>query len=147
MDYAKLDFLLDLFCAGYKNAYVSVMDIVSEHNISYTRIELFLPNVGRLCLHQSFDESLDEQIPCYKVFCSNAIMPTKEIQIQNPEFLKRAAWVVYKAKEFFETHPEYMVTDENLMQRIESNQKLLKKQHDIYSKKHRGILQSFTKEK
>ena len=45
----ELNLLLDLFEAGYQNAFVSSMDLFNDHNLHLTRIEIILQNVGRLC--------------------------------------------------------------------------------------------------
>lgn len=139
----KISFLLDLFNAGYKHAYLSVMNCLSEQNYDYYRIEIVLPNVGRLCLHQSFKDILDEQIPYVEVFCSSADETIINEKIENMDLLKRATKIVYTARDYFERHPEYIVADKNLMKTIKGNQELLQKQQEIISKKRMGILRNF----
>ena len=141
MDNAKLSFLLDLFQSGYKNAYVSVMDFVSDKNESCHRTEIFLPNVGRLCLYQSFDESLDEQIPYIKVFYFNAALSDTEIQITDTRLLNRAINIIYKIKQYYEQHPEHSAYGTDLIRRIKNNQKFLAKRQAASAKKQYGILE------
>lgn len=138
----KIDFLLDLFDAGFQNAYVSLID-----NTFCNRIEIVLPNVGCLSLHQTFDESSDIQIPQIDVFYSVASEINKEVKITNIDLSKRATKIVYKIRKYFESHPEYFVMDKDLMKRAKNNQKLLQKQHNAYIKKRYGVLQTFVKEK
>lgn len=140
----KLDFLLDLFDAHYKNAYVSVMDFTPDQKNPCQKIEIFLQNVGRLSLYQSFDERLDEQIPYMEVFCFNSVISNTEIQITDATLLNRAVKIIYKAKQFFENHPEYSASGTDLMRRIKNNQNFLQKRHAACAKKQYGILQLFS---
>ena len=139
--------LLDLFNAGYKNAYVSSMYFTSKQNNDYHRIEIFLPNVGCLCLYQTFRDILDEQIPHMTVFYSSAATPNIITKIKNPDLLNRAIRIIYNARDYFEAHPEYMGSNDGLLKRVQSNQKLFQKRYNFLSKKHTGVLQIFTRQK
>jgi hypothetical protein len=125
----KICFLLDLFDAEYNKAYVSVVDFVSVRDIYYHRIEMILPNVGRLCLYQKFVDFLDEQIPYIDVFYSIANTPNLNKKIKNTDLLKRATQIIFKANKFFENHPEYLVNNDSLIKRIRNNQKMLQKHY------------------
>ena len=145
MDDTKLSFLLDLFYSGYKNAYVSVMFFLSEAHKDCQRIEIFLPNVGCLLLYQYFDDASDEQIPKIDVFYIGPGISDSQIQITNIALLNRAVKIIYTTKRFFETHPEYSVSDSNLINRIQKNRKFLKHQYDMISKAQMGILRTYGK--
>ena len=137
-----LDFLLDLFDAGYEKAYVSVVDFVSVQDIYYHRIEMILPNVGRLCLYQKFVDFMDEQIPHIDVFYSIANMPNLNKKIKNVDLLKRAVKIICKSNKFFEMHPEYISDNDGLIKKIKNNQEMFKKQYRNHIQKQRGFLQS-----
>ena len=137
----KICFLLDLFDAGYDKAYVSVVDFVSVRGVCYHRIEMILPNVGRLCLYRKFVEFLDEQIPHIDVFYSIANTPYLKTKIKNTDLLKRATQIICKANKFFENHPEHFVNNDSLIKRIQNNQKMLQKYHKKNLKMQNGFLQ------
>jgi hypothetical protein len=139
--------LLDLFNAGYKNAYMSSMYFVSKQNNDYNRIEIFLPNVGRLCLYQTFCDVLDAQIPNMTVFYSSVAAPNITTKITNPDLLNRAIHIIYNARDYFEAHPEHTVTNDSLLKRMQLNEKLFQKRYEATSKKHNGVLQIFTRQK
>ncbi len=138
----EVDFLLDLFDAEYEKAYVSVVDFISVRDIPYHRIEMILPNVGRLCLYQKFVDFMDEQIPHIDVFYSIANMPNVKTKIKNADLSKRAAQIIFKANKFFETHPEYISNNDGLIKKIKNNQEMFKKQYRNHIQKQRGFLQS-----
>lgn len=137
----KINVLLDLFEAGYKNAYVSVMDFYSQQNNLYTRIEMVLPNVGRLCLYQTFCEVLDTQMPHITVFYSSADKPNISNRIDNADLLKRSMNIIYSARKYFAEHPEYTLISGDLVKRIANNQKIAKKQYEKIVKQRCGWLQ------
>lgn len=139
--------LLDLFDAGYKNAYVSVMNFSSNQNNDYCRIEIFLPNVGRLCLYQTFVDVLDVQIPHIDIFYWTFANPNQRTKIINRDLLKRATCIVYKIKRYFENHDEYKMSENEVIKRAFVNQKLIRKQTEKYTKRHLGFLQTFTKKR
>ncbi len=137
----KLDVLLDLFEAGYRNAYVSIMDFSSSQNNPYVRIEMVLPNVGRLCLYQTFREAFDVQIPDITVFYSCADKPNIRNRVINPDLLKRSANIIYKTRNYFNEHPEYTLVENGLAKKIVNNQRIAKKQYEKIAKKKYGWLQ------
>ncbi len=139
----EINFLLGLFQAGYKNAYVSLMNFQTPLNNSYHRINMVLPNVGRLCLYQTFVEVLDEQIPHTDIFYSDALNPNIITKIHNKDLVYRAANIIYTTEKYFEQHPEHIVTDDNFTEIIKRNQKLFQKQQEKMSKKRLGILRTF----
>lgn len=125
----KTDFLLSLFDVGYKNAYFSTMDFVSNQNNNYNRIELVLPNVGRLCLYQTFIDVLDEQVPHFDIFYYDDVSPNIRTKITDIYLSQRATRIIYKAKKFFESNPGYIRTSDDLIKVIKSNQNMLYKQY------------------
>ena len=135
--------LLDLFDAGYKNAYVSVINFSSNQNNDYCRIEIFLPNVGRLCLYQTFVDVLDVQIPRIDVFYFTVANQNQRTKIINRDLLKRATYIVYKTKRYFENHQKYEMSDDEVIKRSFANQKLIRKQTENYAKRHLGVLRTF----
>ena len=140
---AQESLLLDLFDAGYKNAYVSVIDFSSNQNNDYCRVEIFLPNVGRLCLYQTFVDVLDVQIPHIDIFYFTIANPNQRTKIINQDLLKRAAGIIYKTKRYFENHNECELSDNEVIKRSFVNQKLVRKQNERYAKRRLGILRTF----
>ena len=143
----EINFLLDLFDAGYHNAYVSTINFFSVHNNFYHRIEIVLPNVGRLYLYQSFDETLDEQIPHFDVFYTNAAHPNIRTKIQSRAFAERAVRIIYKAKSYFESHPEYVANNNDLIKRIKTNEIFARKQYMLDIKRLHFLVKNFGQEK
>lgn len=132
MDEIKLSFLLDLFNAGFERAYFSVAEFTSEFNTQYTRMEMIVPNVGRLCLYQTFIENdSGEQIPTAKVFYTSATQNNIRTLIKSPKLIRKAALIIYKTKRFCENNPQYRISsDKELEKIVERNKKLLTKQYE-----------------
>ena len=124
----KSSCLLDLFQAGYKNAYVSVIDLYSRYNRPLVRIEMIVPNVGSLRLYQTFVE-IDEQIPDFKVFYTSADKPFVRTMIKKPVLLNRAIRIIYGCKKYFETHPDTEKPDSQILSIIKSNKRLVDKKY------------------
>ena len=143
----KTGFMLDLFNVGYKNAYVSVMNFYSHRNNFYHRIEIFLPNVGRLCLYQIFDESSDEQIPHIDIFYTSATEPNIRTKMQGGALFECAARIIYKTKEYFETHPEHIVQNGDLLKKLKNNEKIMRKQYALDVIKYHNLVKSFGQRK
>ncbi len=138
----KLNVLLDLFEAGYRNAYVSIMDFNSPQNNSYVRIEMILPNVGRLCLYQTFCEVLDVQIPHITILYSSADEPKIRNRISNADLLKRSVNIIYSARQYFDEHPEYTLIESDLVKRAANNQRIAKKEYEKIVKQRRGWMKT-----
>ena len=141
MDDIKTSIFLDLMNAGYKNAWVSIM----EYNFGETQIEINLQNVGSLCVNQSFLEINDEQHPNFEISYTIASQPNVLAKIESPDLMQRAVRVAYDCKKYFESHPEHAVDEKSIYKKIKSNQKFINKQYAAH--KHFGILQTFIKEK
>lgn len=142
MNNIKLSMFLDLINAGYENAYVSIIDFRSQRNNQYNRIEIFLPNVGRLCLYQNFIDVYDVQIPQIKIFYTVSSNPNIITRITNPEILNRASHIIYNCKKYFDAHPEYAGDEKILRQRIQINEKIAEKQYLKQNAVRRGFLSS-----
>lgn len=139
MDEIKLSFLLDLFDAGFNRAYFSVAEFTSNFNTVYMRMEMIVPNVGRLCLYQTFDENdSGEQIPTVKIFYTSATQNNIKTLIKSPEFVRKASLIIYKTKRFCENNPQYKIdSDKELETIIERNKKLLVSQYKkTFKQKH-----------
>ena len=132
MDEIKLSFLLDLFNAGFECAYFSVAEFTSEFNTPYVRMEMIVPNVGRLCLYQTFIENdSGEQIPTAKVFYTSATQNNIRSLIKSPALVRKAALIIYKTKRFCENNPQYKIgSDKELEKIVARNKKLLTKQYE-----------------
>ena len=147
-DLIETGMLLDLFEVGYKNAYVSVMDLYSRNNEPLVRIETILPNVGRLCLYQTFDEKLDEQIPEFKVFCSCATAPRVIKKIKNANLLHRAVHIIYMCRDYFASHIEHtLYQNQDLINRLNINQKIAMRSYNQHAKTYNRFLNSLIKQK
>ena len=132
MNEIKLSFLLDLFNAGFNRAYFSVAEFTSEFNTPYVRMEMIVPNVGRLCLYQTFVENyLGEQIPTAKIFYTSATQNNIRSLIKSPALVRKAALIIYKTKRFCENNPQYKIgSDKELEKIVARNKKLLTKQYE-----------------
>ena len=132
MNEIKLSFLLDLFNAGFNRAYFSVAAFTSEFNTPYVRMEMIVPNVGRLCLYQTFIENdSGEQIPTAKVFYTSATQNNIRSLIKSPALVRKATLIIYKTKRFCENNPQYKIgSDKELEKIVARNKKLLTKQYE-----------------
>ena len=145
----ELDLLLDLFEAGYKNAYVSSMDLFNGHGSHLTRLEIVLQNVGRICLFQNFIE-LDggEQVPNFTVFYNDAVHPNIRTKITDRQSLGKSVTIAYKTKKYMETAPENLVrSDNDLFERTKKNSELAIKLYERHIKKRIPFFQMLYKQK
>ena len=129
MEKIKLSFLLDLFNTSYNKAYFSVAEFNSQRNVSYVRMEMIIPELGRLCLYQTFAENYDgEQIPYFKVYYYSADNKNLRTSIIYDDLLKKAVGIIYKTKKFCEDNPWFQIeSDKDLSERNSKNKKYLKK--------------------
>lgn len=128
MNQRQLKFWLGLFDAGYKNAYMSVIDL--KRSDWTTRIELVLPNVGLLHLYQGFDENDNgEQIPKFKVFYAFASNMNIRTAVQNSSELSMAVNLVYKARRYFESDVFAKKDYDLIKDTAERNEKFVQKMH------------------
>lgn len=129
MEKIKLSFLLDLFNTSYRKAYFSVAEFNSQRNVPYVRMEMIIPELGRLCLYQTFIENDGgEQIPSFKVYYYSADNKNLRTLIIHPDLLKKALGIIYKTKKFCEDNPWFQIeSDKDLVERDLKNKKYLKK--------------------
>ena len=122
---------------GYKNAFVSSMDLFNDHNLHLTRIEIILQNVGRLCLYQDFTELVDgEQVPRFTVFYYDNAHKNIRTKITDKQSLKTAVNIVYKTKSFIENDTKNeIIFEHDLIERAKKNGVLAKKLYDRHVKK------------
>lgn len=142
-EHIKLSFLLDLFNSGHDNMYMSHIELTTNDNQSVNRIEVILPNVGRLCLYQRFIENADgEQLPDFCVFYTYATSPNVRTKIKNHEILSKAVRVIYDCKKYCEQHPESKIGRINnfIINTIIRNQKLAQKLYTKQINEHRHNL-------
>jgi hypothetical protein len=145
---AKVELFLDLLHAGLKRAYFAVMDTSDKDNKPIQRMEIFLQNVGSLCLYQSFEEQDDIQIPKIKVFYSLANEPNAQTEIENIELKLRAIHIVYNTKKYFEQKPEHTIIDEqDLIKKVRHNEQMAKKNYARYMNRIAYFWKSLYKEK
>ena len=130
---------------GYKNAFVSSMDLFSKNNEPIKRIEIYLANVGVLRLYQTFEDMGDIQIPTFHVFYSVNNIRTK---IQNPILKKRAIDISYNALKYFENHPEHTVIDEkDLITKIKHNRGIMKRLYEKHLKTYNRFIKPLENQK
>ena len=145
----ELNLLLDLFEAGYQNAFVSSMDLFNDHNLHLTRIEIILQNVGRLCLYQDFTELVDgEQVPRFTVFYYDAAHTNIRTKIKDKQLLKTAVNIVYKTKKYIESDPKNeIIFDHELIERTKHNMALANTLYEKRAKKLTPFFQMLYKHK
>ena len=144
MDDKQLLLFLDLINAGYKNALVSVVDF----DFGETQIEIILQNVGTLRVNQSFNEINDEQRPNFEVSYIIASHPKILQKIENHDLIHRAVHIAYDCKKYFESHPEYVVNQENdLIKIIRKNKNMIQKMYEKHQKTRNCWLLSLDKQK
>ena len=128
MNQTKLNFWLGLFYAGYQNAYMSVIPLFAGN--WNERIELVLPNVGRLCLYQGFvDDDSGSQIPNFKVFYSFTSDMKTRTRIQSEPELSMAIDLIYTTKRYFESAKSEQKKPDLIIDTVMKNAKLMEKMH------------------
>ena len=142
MNQDNLIFWLDLFRAGYKNAYMSVIDLSFLNNSWTTRIEIVLPNVGRLCLYQGFTEiDSGAQIPKYKAFYSFASNMNFRTAINSEYALGKAVKLVYETKKYIESAKGAEKNPDMIIDAVARNTNLMHKTYEkIAARKKNGFI-------
>ncbi|MCQ2575030.1 MAG: hypothetical protein MJ156_02925 [Alphaproteobacteria bacterium] len=139
--------LLDLLSANQENAYVSCMSICRKKLGPLERIEVFLPNVGRLCYYQSFIENWDGiQIPKIRIsygFCRNKKISVYRFMNDETLSIKAARLVVnmYRNKQLSVENTNVFSKDEDVIKRIKKNQNLFYKYYkNIFEQRQQYLL-------
>ena len=142
MNQDNLIFWLGLFRAGYKNAYMSVMDLSFLNNSWTTRIEIVLANVGRLCLYQGFVETdSGAQIPKYKVFYSFASNMNYRTAIKLPDAWSKAVRLVYDTKKYLEASKDVQKNSDMIIDTVTRNTNMMHKTYEkIAARKKNGFI-------
>jgi len=136
-DKEKTEFLffLNLLDANQENAYVSCMNIIRKYAEPLDRIEILLPNVGRLCYYQTFiEDDIGNQIPQIKIFYglyNNKKIRVYKLMKDNNLAVKAATLALNisqnKRESIYDTN--LVSSDTDIINSIKRNQKLFYKYH------------------
>lgn len=123
-DKIEIQLLLDLMVANSGNVLLSEIDFPKTSGKLLNRKELFLQNVGRICIYRYFDESYDVQTPVHTVFYGLNTKPKIYKKISDSCLMWRAITTAYKIEQLNKNIKSQSLTDDIPVKRILQNQYL-----------------------
>lgn len=146
MNKIQLSFFLDLIAANKDKAYVSVMNVSTRYKKQMTRTEVFLQNVGRVCVYTAFEEYMDEEYPTFNVSYKSAIQPKVITFIRDKQMLDKAIKTVQLCKQYMENNVVPLNKENDIAVIAKKNQDMLDKEYNKGIKNlHNIILRSVMK--
>lgn len=132
-DKIEIQLLLDLMLANSGNVLLSEIDFPKKSGNLLNRKELFLQNVGRICIYRYFDESHDVQIPVHIVFYGLNTNHKTYKKISDSRLMWHAIMTAYKIEQTNKNIKMLSLTDDIPVKRILQNQYLFdKKVKNLY---------------